>query len=547
MMQYEEAIKYFEGKEFLDKLYGFAYRRCNTSHEAEELCSNIILSAITSIHKNPNIENFYAFIWTIAHRVYADFCKERKRQKEFQTLEAYVDSAANRQPTVIDELIERQEEDFNINKIMREITFLSKIYREAMILYYLDELKVSQIANKLSISETTVKQRLFSARNTIKKEMKKMEKSYTLKPVDIAFIGTGDPRGNDPRTKAERVFSKNLIYLCKNTPLSAKEISEKLNVPMPYIEEEIDIQLKGENGTYGLLRKLDNNKYTSNVIIVEGQEYNKALAIYQNVLDEFCTRLGKYLDKNEKKICNFPFLNKQSDIKFISWSLISRMIWCFEDVVTERLASKYFGEQTIVERDFSVIGLADTQDKSAFMKFYSCDGTSGQNLCGYSNVKLVNIHGERIKPHFWSSHNISNDEQILLTIKAINGMSIDTLSEDEKEIAAKAIESGYIQKKDNMLTPKILVMDSNDEDDFYNLSTNFKNEVEDLAEKVADNLAQLIKEIVPSHLLNEYPLFRMLTSTSLIHFCIERCIEKNILIVPEKPLGAEGTWMIVSK
>lgn len=546
-MQYEETIKHFDNKEFLDRLYGFAYKRCNTSHEAEELCSNIILSVITSIHKNPNIENFYAFTWTIAHRVYADFCKERKRQIEFQTSEAYVDITANRQLTVIDELIEREEENFHINKIMKEIAFLSKIYRETMVLYYLDELKVSQIADKLGISVTTVKQRLFSARNTIKKEMKKMDKSYTLKPVDIAFIGTGKPIGNDPTTKAERMFSKNLIYLCKNTALSAKEISEKLNVPMPYIEEEIDIQLRGENGTYGLLRKIDNNKYISNIILVDTEEYNKVRTVYQSVLDEFCARLGKYLDKNEKKIRNFPFLNKQSDSKFISWSLISRMIWSFEDLVTEKLASKYVGKQSVIEREFSSVGLAYKQDEPVDLKFYGCDEISGQNLCGYSSVSLTNIYGERKQQHFHCGHNISNDEQILLTIKAINDMSLDTLSEDEKEIAAKAIESGYLQKKDNMLTPKILVMDRDDKEDFYSLSTNFKNEIEDLSEKVADNLAQLIKEIVPQHLLNEYPLFRMLTSTSLIHYCIEKCIEKDILIAPEKPLGAEGTWMVVSK
>ena len=38
-----------------------------------------------------------------------------------------------------------------------------------MIMYYIDEMKVKDIASRLDISENTVKQRLFSARNTVRK------------------------------------------------------------------------------------------------------------------------------------------------------------------------------------------------------------------------------------------------------------------------------------------------------------------------------------------------------------------------------------------
>ena len=52
-------------------------------------------------------------------------------------------------------------------------------------------------------------------------------KNLLLKPVNLAFIGTGNPVGNDPSEKArERLLSQNLIYLCKNeakTAASAKE------------------------------------------------------------------------------------------------------------------------------------------------------------------------------------------------------------------------------------------------------------------------------------------------------------------------------------
>lgn len=64
----------------------FSYHRCNTSFEAEDLCSDIILAVISAIHKQERIENFYAFVWTIARRVYADYCKDRNAERQVDKL-----------------------------------------------------------------------------------------------------------------------------------------------------------------------------------------------------------------------------------------------------------------------------------------------------------------------------------------------------------------------------------------------------------------------------------------------------------------------------
>lgn len=147
----------------------------------------------------------------------------------------------------IDNFIEEAAEQEQIKKIFAEISFLSKAYREVMVQYYLDEMKVKDIALKLGINETTVKQRLFSARNTVRKEVETMnERKYTLKPISLAFIGTRNPAGNDPRTKAERILSQNIIYACRDKAKSTKELSEELCLPMPCIEDELDIKLKAK-------------------------------------------------------------------------------------------------------------------------------------------------------------------------------------------------------------------------------------------------------------------------------------------------------------
>ncbi len=60
-MKTNEILKLIGDKAFLDKIYQFSYRRCNTSYEAEDLCSDIILAVISAVHKQESIENFMLF------------------------------------------------------------------------------------------------------------------------------------------------------------------------------------------------------------------------------------------------------------------------------------------------------------------------------------------------------------------------------------------------------------------------------------------------------------------------------------------------------
>ena len=307
-MEANEILKLIGDKEFLDKIYQFSYRRCNTSYEAGDLCSDIILAVISAVHNQESIENFYGFVWTIARRVYADYSEKRNQASKTVSIENG-DLLLAAKENEIDSFIEEAAEQEQIKKIFAEISFLSKAYREVMVLYYLDEMKVKDIALKLGINETTVKQRLFSARNTVRKEVESMnERNLSLKPIRLAIVGTGNPIGNDPRTKADRVLSQNLIYLCKDKAKSAKELSEELSVPMPYIEDELEIQVYGENGKYGMLRKLDNGKYITNILLVDYSEYDEANKIYEKYLDEYIPILKANFEKQKERYFTFSIL-----------------------------------------------------------------------------------------------------------------------------------------------------------------------------------------------------------------------------------------------
>ncbi len=548
-MKTDEARELLAGRDCLDKLYGYAYKRCAVSQEAEDLCSDIILAVLKALRHQSEIDHFYAFVWTIAHRVYADHCENRKKTAQAVSLRDAAGDVWSTQPDPAEEWEESETEAALRRRVIREILFLSKIYRDVMVLYYLEENKISDISAKLGISETAVKQRLFSARNRIKKEVCSMEnQTISLYPIQLQFVGTGNPVGNDPSGKAERMLSQNLVYLCREEARSVKELSELLNVPMPYIEEEVEIQCRGENGTYGLLCKLDHDKYRSNIFIVDADESEEASRVYRRQLDAICDVLRQMLENSRDALLSFPYLSRQEDPAFLFWTLLPSQIWKLAGQVNDILAQRYFSQEPLTRRPFSTVAYASRAGQSFESGFYGCDGIGGQNLCGYSRVFASNLYGRRIEKHFSCGHNISNDALLLLTLRAIGGLAVNGLSEDEREVAAKALECGYLRKNGPVLEPKIVVLPEEKQADFYRLLSGEEKELATIAEQIAGDLATVIKKNVPGHLLGEYPLYNQLVaSIRILNDSIEKCLEQGLLSVPRSPLGAEGMLMAVKR
>ena len=546
-MKTNEVLKLFD-KELLDKIYHFSYHRCNTSTEAEDLCSDIVLAVITAVHKQAEVKNFYAFVWTIAHRAYADYSEKRTAERRVISLEN-CDMPLQAEKNELDDVVEAAAEQEQIKRILNEIAFLSKAYREVMVLYYVDGLKVKEIAMKLAISETTVKQRLFSARNIVRKEVETMsERNLSLKPVRLSVVGTGRPRGNEPNVKAERMLSQNLIYLCKDKPKSAKELSEELCVPMPYIEEELEIQCHGQNGTYGMLRKLDNGKYAINIHLLDYTEYREVNQIYKKYLPQVCGILKQKLSQNKERILALPYLSEQNDMRFILWILISRMNWGFELRLNEVIAQKYFADITPVEREYSCAAIAFREGERQEFNFYGCDEIGSTFVPGYKTVVVSNVYGERMDKHFSCGHSISTDPKLLMVLRAIGGLSLEDLTEEEKEVVAKGLECGYLRKKGNMVEPKIIVLDREYADELAKIQHTFVDGMADVMEDIAKELSVYMKKHIPEHLLNEYAVYtRLLAGSELLPAMIEECIREDLLLAPENRIGAEGVLMIVEK
>lgn len=541
-MKKQDLLKYFDDN-LLDKLFGFCYARTNDSYEAEELCSDIIYSLVKAANSDGEIESVYPFIWRVARNVYADFSDNRRKRTETiyeGDSEEILLSAAEEDTS--DDTAEL------LTSVYRRIAFLTKAYREVMIMFYIDGLSTAQIAKAQGTSEGAIRQRIFSARQKIKSEVEEMGETYNkpvaLDKIDYVIWGTGSPAWGDPRNVCTRMFSNHIVWLCHKKPMSASEIAEELNVPTIYVEEELEILRKGENGKYGFLRRLENGKYALNFILLDKDVFEKANAIYTEQLPKICETISNYIEEHKAEYLAFPYLNKKVDMNLILWQQVYHIADAFSYCVQRALGKNHFADVEKTDRPFSVFGYVDNG------KYYGggWDGVNAQNVCGFSNVHLDNIYITRIKKHFSCGLNVSNDTQIQLALRAIDGLDVTLLSEKEKEHAAKAIECGYLYRDGDMLYTKILVNALSDRDRLFDISNALQNGYFDAdAEIVAAKVAELIKKSVPDYLLGEWRLANNLASMPILDAVVECLIEKGVLTPPEDGIGAEGCWMSVEK
>lgn len=544
-MKKQELLKYFDD-ELMEKLFAFSYARTNDSYEAGELCSDIVFALIKAASAKGEIESVYPFVWKVARNVYADFAgNRRKRANTF-----YQGDAEEIFPFIpAEEGSNSEDSDEEMLKaIYCRISFLTKAYREVMIMFYLDDMSTAEIAKHQNISEAAVRQRLFVARKKVKDEVEDMEKTgnkpVALDKINFIIWGTGNPLWGDPREVCTRQLSKHIVWLCYQKPMTAKEIAEELHVPTLYVEEELEILKAGKNGEYGLLRKLDSGRFAVNFILLGKKEIKNAHAVYMQVLPKVGSIISEFIREHEKEYLAFPYLNKKVDMNLILWQQISRLTQNFLASVSNAMSEKYLGKTKAPERPFSVFGCVDIG------KNYGggWDGNYAENVCGYSQIWLDNIYITRVKKHFSCGHNIASDTEIQLALRAVEGLDISTLTEAEKEHAAKAIECGYLYKEDEKLYTKILVCDGKNKSELFAISDKlWDGYFDSLAEETAEKLYEIIRKAIPDYLLGEWRFANMLAGMPVEDGVVEVLIREGILTPPEDGIGAEGCWMCVSK
>lgn len=286
----------------MKSIFGFALTRLGSVNEAEDLASDILYELIRSVGNLKDENRFYGFLWKVAENTYVDYL--RRKSKSVNRTAELDNTVADDAGSVCDEMIRKEE----LNLLRRELSLLSKQYRDAAVLYYIEDLSCSETAEKLKISTDMVKYYLFRARNIIREGMNMErlygEKSYRPSGFEIDYWGPVrfDPAEYDDFKK--RKIKGNILLAAYYSPVTIQEISVELGVALPYLEDEIEPLTESQ---YLVCR---NGKYLTNIPIftldctetINGKlnELTTATAEqYIAAADEFCARFGdRFADEN---------------------------------------------------------------------------------------------------------------------------------------------------------------------------------------------------------------------------------------------------------
>ncbi len=312
-MNKQEAEKVIA--EYVKPIFGFALKRCKSQDDAEDLSQEIVFRAFKCLLIRDDIQDVGKFIWTIAHNTLSNYYRSTAKVKVGPSLDEVAEILADPKS-----LFEEEEDRESIERLQKEIAYLSKLQRHIVIAYYFENRKQAEIAEELKVPVGTVKWHLFEAKKELKRGMEKMREASELKfnPIKFDTYGfSGSMGSKSPDEFLRSAISQNICYLVRKEAKSIHEIADALGVSPVFVEGEVEFLEE-----YGFLLQ-QKDKYIANFIIDEptSEELTLQEGVYRQAAVPFANDLYDELIKSgiledERISCS------KQDSNFLLWSLL---------------------------------------------------------------------------------------------------------------------------------------------------------------------------------------------------------------------------------
>ncbi len=340
--------------EYLNRIFGFALKRCKTLQDAEDLSQEIVTKIFHTLVKRDDIENVEKFIWTIAHNSLSNYYRDNKQGFTGISIDEISEILADNRTNFATDLELRE----TVEKMQSEIAYLSKLQRRILIAYYYHNMKQSEIAEMLNIPVGTVKWHLFEAKKELKRGMETMRTSGELKfnPIKFNFIGISGMPGKDGNSIVllNSALAQNIIYSVFRQSKSIAEIAEELGVSPVYIESEVEALEK-----YGYLSE-KNGKYLCEVLLGEqSKEINRLeCEMYKRAADIFANEVYDKMQKSglldDEKVVSCNRIAEIKDGKPVFEQDKNFMLWAIIPFIAA-LSGENLGENKIKFEDVATI------------------------------------------------------------------------------------------------------------------------------------------------------------------------------------------------
>ncbi len=506
-------------EQYMAKVFYFSLKRTGNVNDAEDLTSDISLNVLIQLNKEVEIENLSAYIWKIAHNRYSIWANNKRKRAESIEKSDISDFKIPTDTSIENEYVRSEE----ISLLRRELAFISKEYRDIVIAYYIDNCRVRTIADKLQLSEGTVKMRLSRVRNILKEGMNMAREFGTrsYKPEDIDFLSTGPQPSGLPWSVVHRKIPKNILLQADNNPSTAEELAVELGISAPYMEEEIDILHRAT------LLKKDGAKYITNFFIanksvrkmvyeIQRKDSKRRSKLINDLIDDIIDEVKKM------NVCRGKITN--NDLK---WWLALYIVDCCD----RELAKKYdaYPKKRENGEEWGFIGSEKIElPEGNLMIGYNGNGDEKTMFFTYK----INDYNMRDRAGDMNYHEI-----MFLADVIRKNRNVATITENE-EILWNDIKDRFAHSDAyGNIIPDMIVLEEGVKSRIYSLvkSNAVYSEIVENTSAVYLDIIGIIKDNINKFLRDNINFYASMQMNSLRMMTVHDLVECGTLIVPEIP------------
>lgn len=293
-------------EELFPRLMRAASYKTKNDTEAADLVSEAVLACLRAEAAGTQIENPEAYLFRAMDNIFYSKLRMKYSISMISIDDESLYTLASDEPSAEEHIISHEETE----ELRKEVAFLAKKYREAIVRFYLKGEPVDRIADALGLPEGTVKSRLDTGRKTLRKglTMKNYDtQSYEPKKMYLAITGSDSTDGS-PFKYAEDLLAQNIMICAYEKPLSAVEIAKTLGVATCYVEAQLETLTQA-----ALMKETDGGKYYTDFIFYKPEECEKLFGVQKTFAEKHRDAFKKIFMPAFEELLKAPYLQNVSE------------------------------------------------------------------------------------------------------------------------------------------------------------------------------------------------------------------------------------------
>ena len=306
-------------EEAAPRLLRWAWGKTGCREQAEDLAQEVWLQYLSAARREEAAGNALhepeRLLWKVARFVWL------KRLRQLTTHRTQPLDETHPDPRdFAAEMADSAEETRLAAWVRQQVMNLSRLQREAMVLYYVRQLPQREIARRLSVSEGTLRWHLFETRKKLREganDMNATEFVYTPRTLHMGINGQDTPNNAVNRIR-ESLLMQNICCACYQEGRTAQELAEMLGVARPYVEHDLKWLTEQE-----LMREEKGRWYTDFLITTSRQE-EEMFSVFRAHKETLCDAITGHLLAHEGTIRQIGFTGCERPMNRLLWLLIYR-------------------------------------------------------------------------------------------------------------------------------------------------------------------------------------------------------------------------------